>query len=125
MLKKIIMINIFTNIAAIVLFAFGAYQIYLRSINSNISLMVGMFGLILLFLSWWLQLKRKFWVKMRTVVAIQIYFFLRWVLLLISIYILLGKHFFNAYEVVIGYFLLLLISLFSIKNDKNFRSLDR
>jgi hypothetical protein len=59
----------------------------------------------------------------RTVVILAlIYHVIRMAFNLVAMYLLFTYKFLNIYEILIGYFILLLISFLSIKNERNFRS---
>lgn len=51
-----------------------------------------------------------------------VYHVMRLMVILASMYVLFSHKIFTIYQLVIGYFILLLISLLSIKNERNFRS---
>ncbi len=51
-----------------------------------------------------------------------IYHVARLAMILVTMYFLYTNKVLNLYEILIGYFILLLISLLSIKNERNFRS---
>jgi len=56
------------------------------------------------------------------VIFALIYHVVRLALNLVAMYLLFTYKFLSIYEILIGYFILLLISFLSIKNERNFRS---
>lgn len=118
--KKIIifLILIFLN-------TYGFWAVFSRSSALNAPLWQGILGMILIGLTSLLPYVPKWLLIGRPhILIVQVYYVIRLIILFVSIFLLFGNSFLSLIEVVFGYFLLLLISIFSIKNERHFRSID-
>lgn len=110
--------KVFQLVAVSIILIYGFFAVIDRSHDKNLALWKGLTGMGLIAIAWLLPYAPKNWLKERPhIILIQAYFVIRLVVLFISIYLLFGNGFLNLFEVLLGYFLLLLISLFSIKNE--------
>jgi len=110
----------------VIILTYGFLVVMERANGTDRPLWVGLFGVGLISFVWLIPYAPQFWMKQRPhLLIIQVYYGLRLLMLFISIYLLFGNGFLNIYEVLLVYFLLLLISLFSIKNERHFRSFDK
>ena len=117
------MIHKFGKILSLGLTLVLAWRISERA-DATHPLWLGLISIFILGISWWIQTKRNFWSMIPNAGAAYLYFGLRWIVMAFAVFILLGKGYLLWWELLIGYTLMLLISIIGIKNVKDFRSLD-
>lgn len=125
-MNKVKIFKVIQFFILISILTYGFMVILERANGTSRPLWRGLIGVSLISFIWLIPYAPGWWMKQRPhLLIIQVYYGIRLLILFISIFLLFGNGFLNIYEVILGYFLLLLISLFSIKNDRHFRSLDK
>ena len=99
------------------IFIYGFYLVFQRCQELNKPLEHGILGITLLSVIWLVPYLPSSWLGQRPpILLIQIYYVGRLIILFAAIYLLFGQGLLTIYEVLLGYFLLLLISFLGIKN---------